>query len=1371
MRRSIILGITLVFLSLFGGLFNLKAENSSFVQNIEGVSIRKKTENSHQGLRFYGKLDESVKGNAHGFYLVYGKTTLSELTEKLDSGANPIYINGKEVYHIEIPGSTEENNFSVVLVGIPEDGYFDLISVIPYVVVNGVKVFPPEVNKRCVADVALKMANAGEEVADIVRFDSIVNTNKKKVSMSPNGDVIISSGVYELNILKLRREFIKDWNYTFNKTLTELNHEEFFNEAKEGSPDTDVNNNDLSNTNLYKFFNNHRFSNKWRWLLNYMVNECDIYFASLQANAILGNGLGNNLFNGAHLAYSLVNFFNQSNEKGLYNAIDFTDLSRYDRVKNYNDGVYVDMREYELYDEGGEFNLPAPLDKPGYNFKHYKKGGVEYNPNAYYQVTNNEEKFEAIYSPIEYPLSFYDGAMKINELNRTYNVEDEISLPVYEKAGYNFVGWYDNSNLFGSPITNIEKGRTGALNLYGKWSEEIIEYVYNINYELNGGHFPGAYPTQYSMNEETLLPVPVRSGYQFAGWYNNSELTGDAITKITIGSVFDKTFYAKWTAIGQTDAEKLNDAKTALNIGLQSGDTLASITGNVTLPTTGMHDAVITWATSNSGAITTAGVVTRSTANDVTVTLTATIKVNLEQETKTFTLLVKKIDAATEYTITFNLNGGQFVTSGYANKSQLATAFLTDLYAFVNPSENLTTFMHGAGNTSGFDGLWFSNETYRGKIYGANIKTGNNNYFLSHSNYQAKWAPLANFMVNFVKKGNPDQDFWSSPYTGCLRMKQYFTNVKPGPAWSDEDMAAMPTGLSATQIPNEYNADSPAITLPTATRSGYEFKGWYETANFSGTPVTSIPAGSSGNKVYYAKWDQPSSFTITYNLNGGAFAGYNNKTTLATDFLTDLYNFVSPSENLTSFMHGVGKTSGFDGLWYSNEEYRAKIYAANTKSGNNNYFLSHASYGPKWKPFANFMVNFVKVGNPDQDFWASPYTGNLRMKQYFTNVKPGSAWSDADMAALPTGLSASVYYEYSVNSPTITLPTPTRSGYTFDGWYTAATGGTKATSIPTGSTGNKVFYARWSTSIITSFEPRFFKTKADFENSPAYKKYTEYASRVVYDKSFPIPGLERTNIKGKVSNQFVPQGLTYAKDYFLLASYDKEEKYNSVIYVVDKNGNFKTTIILPRADHVGGLAFDGANVWVTGYGSTVYSFKYSHITTAVNSGKEYYVLSSYQKSFTVATTASFLGYYNNMLWVGRWDLDNVEYMYGYTIGNKTGTPTLTRKHHIQVPSRTQGVAFTSTGGIILSISAGRNPTYEKHIAQLRFYKPSWSSPRSDGLIYKNNAVKVLSIPPMSEGAVTVGSYFYVNFESAATYYLSGPYWTDRVIAFRVADFF
>ena len=43
---------------------------------------------------------------------------------------------------------------------------------------------------------------------------------------------------------------------------------------------------------------------------------------------------------------------------------------------------------------------------------------------------------------------------------------------------------------------------------------------------------------------------------------------------------------------------------------------------------------------------------------------------------------------------------------------------------------------------------------------------------------------------------------------------------------------------------------------------------------------------------------------------------------------------------------------------------------------------------------------------------------------------------------------------------TYTLPTPTWSGHTFQGWYTAKTGGTKVTS-PAKCTGNATLYARW----------------------------------------------------------------------------------------------------------------------------------------------------------------------------------------------------------------------------------------------------------------------------------------------------------------------
>ena len=52
--------------------------------------------------------------------------------------------------------------------------------------------------------------------------------------------------------------------------------------------------------------------------------------------------------------------------------------------------------------------------------------------------------------------------------------------------------------------------------------------------------------------------------------------------------------------------------------------------------------------------------------------------------------------------------------------------------------------------------------------------------------------------------------------------------------------------------------------LPTAadiTREGYLFKGWYEDANFSGSPVTAITATDTGDKTFYAKWAE--AYTIT----------------------------------------------------------------------------------------------------------------------------------------------------------------------------------------------------------------------------------------------------------------------------------------------------------------------------------------------------------------------------------------------------------------------------------------------------------------------------------------------------------------------------
>ncbi len=44
------------------------------------------------------------------------------------------------------------------------------------------------------------------------------------------------------------------------------------------------------------------------------------------------------------------------------------------------------------------------------------------------------------------------------------------------------------------------------------------------------------------------------------------------------------------------------------------------------------------------------------------------------------------------------------------------------------------------------------------------------------------------------------------------------------------------------------------------------------------------------------------------------------------------------------------------------------------------------------------------------------------------------------------------------------LPAPTRKGYAFDGWYTAATGGTAVSATTTMGSSNATVYAHWTAS-------------------------------------------------------------------------------------------------------------------------------------------------------------------------------------------------------------------------------------------------------------------------------------------------------------------
>ncbi len=69
---------------------------------------------------------------------------------------------------------------------------------------------------------------------------------------------------------------------------------------------------------------------------------------------------------------------------------------------------------------------------------------------------------------------------------------------------------------------------------------------------------------------------------------------------------------------------------------------------------------------------------------------------------------------------------------------------------------------------------------------------------------------------------------------------------------------------SYTQFDEDY-------TLPTPTKTGYVFAGWYGASDFSGLPTVVLGSGSVGNKEYWAKWGAV--VTVSWTVDDDLYRG------------------------------------------------------------------------------------------------------------------------------------------------------------------------------------------------------------------------------------------------------------------------------------------------------------------------------------------------------------------------------------------------------------------------------------------------------------------------------------------------------------------
>lgn len=300
----------------------------------------------------------------------------------------------------------------------------------------------------------------------------------------------------------------------------------------------------------------------------------------------------------------------------------------------------------------------------------------------------------------------------------------------------------------------------------------------------------------------------------------------------------------------------------------------------------------------------------------------------------------------------------------------------------------------------------------------------------------------------------------------------------------------------------------------------------------------------------------------------------------------------------------------------------------------------------------------------------------------------------------------------------------------------------------------------------TSTVAKLFPKLTDFESSAAYTGIEFFKTNVNLKKSFILPGQITTNVGGFSSVAMCPQGITFAKNYLLMTAYDLAGEENSVIYVMNKKtGKLLTTLILPTKAHVGGISYDGSNIWVTN-GTKISTIPYSKIATAAAEGNPYTYL-EFSAVCDLGVTASFTTFYDNMLWVGSYNELKETYLYSYTIEYEEEEPYLSQEYSILLPTRVQGVAFTKEGYLILSRSCQLYKGLRGYIRQLDVYRPDFSQEIEDGEIEIGDLINTVEMPSMNEEIAIDGSYLYVNFESAA--FDKASYRVDRICAFKLTS--
>ena len=200
-----------------------------------------------------------------------------------------------------------------------------------------------------------------------------------------------------------------------------------------------------------------------------------------------------------------------------------------------------------------KYKISDPHGKDGYNFAGWYTEpdgkGTLISADTTVKITSNQTLY-AYWSKVHYLISFNanGGTSELSQKRVSYDTKYGI-LPLAEKQGYEFGGWYLDEGLTQQITADSIVKITKNQEVYAKW----VQIKLIVTFDPNGGIVDMDTKKVVSGKVYGVLPEAEKDCFVFVGWFTESgtEITSDSVVEF----IEDNIVYAKWRLKGDVDAD------------------------------------------------------------------------------------------------------------------------------------------------------------------------------------------------------------------------------------------------------------------------------------------------------------------------------------------------------------------------------------------------------------------------------------------------------------------------------------------------------------------------------------------------------------------------------------------------------------------------------------------------------------------------------------------------------------------------------------------------------------------------------------------------------------------------------------------------